>query len=351
AAAAALVEIAPATTFLSALRRGNVHGAIDMGLAPGLLPGRVSLDDGREWYDEWGELPATRGRDTAAILTAAAAGELQTLVLLGADPLADFPDRDLARRALDGAGTVIAVDSFLTESSSKADVVLPAATYAEKSGTTTNLEGRVSRLNAKVTPPGTARPDWMIAVELASRMGGDLGFESLDGLWDEIERLAPSHEGITRARLATSEGLDGIVTGHGGVGRDAGDDDGPARPAPLRWSAASAPAEPPQVDSYSLRLVVTRKLYDGGTSVQRSPSLAPLAAPAALRVNPTDLDRLGLTTGAKVRVTSSRTTLDVDAVADAGVPRGSAQLAWGAEAAELIDSSAAVTDARVETLS
>src|SRR6202521_4067454 len=128
---------------------------------------------------------------------------MQALILLGADPLADFPDRTLAKRGVDGAGFVVAVDCFLTESSRRADVVLPAATYAERGGTFTNLEGRVARLGQKITPPGAAWADWMIAAELAFRLGGDLGFDHLGGVWDEIERVAPSHRGIT-ARLLGS---------------------------------------------------------------------------------------------------------------------------------------------------
>src|SRR5437867_1344728 len=75
---------------------------------------------------------------------------------------------------------------------------LPAATYAERPGTTTNQEGRITRLGQKLTAPGVAWPDWMIAIELAARVGGELGLETLEDLWDEIERLAPSHAGITR---------------------------------------------------------------------------------------------------------------------------------------------------------
>src|SRR5204863_73424 len=111
---------------------------------------------------------------------------------------------------LDGSVVCILGRPSVAES---AHGVVAAAGYAEKSGTTTNLEGRVSRLNQKVTPPGTARPDWMLAVELADRMGGDLGFTSLEDVWDEIERLAPSMQGITRARMASREGLDGILAG------------------------------------------------------------------------------------------------------------------------------------------
>jgi anaerobic selenocysteine-containing dehydrogenase len=146
-------------------------------------------------------------------LTAAAEGRLQGLVLLGADPLRDFPDADLARRGLEGAGFVLAVDLFITDSVARADVVLPAAGFAEKPGTTTNLEGRVSRLHQKVTAPGTARPDWEIAVMLADQLDADLGVESLEGIWDEIERVAPSHAGITHRRIDSREGFDGIVAG------------------------------------------------------------------------------------------------------------------------------------------
>ena len=127
-----------------------MRGAV--GLAPGVLPGRVSLDEGRQWFsDAWGRLPEETGLDAAGILTAAAEGKIQALVLLGADPLSDFPDRALARRALAGAGFVVAVDLFLTESARQADVVLAAAGPGEKSGTTTNIEGRVSVVNQKVT--------------------------------------------------------------------------------------------------------------------------------------------------------------------------------------------------------
>ncbi len=84
------------TRFLSALRRANVHGALDAGLAPGFLPGRVSLDAARDWFtDRWGAVPKERGLDAEGILRAAADGRLDVLILLGADPIADFPDATL----------------------------------------------------------------------------------------------------------------------------------------------------------------------------------------------------------------------------------------------------------------
>ena len=213
AAAAAVLAGIPGVAFLSALRRANVHGALDLGLAPGVLPGRVGLDEGRAWYEHhWStELPAERGLDTAGILAAAAHGRIGALVLLGADPVTDFPDTLGALKGVQGARFAVAVDTFLTDSSRHADVVLPAATYGERRGTFTNLEGRISHLGAIVTAPGTAWPDWMIATELAWRMGVDLGFSSLEDIWAEIGEVSPLHQGVELATLTAAFGSDGVV--------------------------------------------------------------------------------------------------------------------------------------------
>jgi NADH-quinone oxidoreductase subunit G len=413
-AAGALLEARPDTRFLSALRRSNVHGALDMGLAPGVLPGRVGLDEAREWFAaDWPTVPAQIGLDTRGILQAAADGRIDVLVLLGADPLSDFPDHDLAERALAGARMVIAVDTFLTDSSSRADVVLAAAGFAEKPGTTTNIEGRVSTLAQRVTPPGTARADWMIASELAFRLGADLGIESVEGAWTEIERLAPSHEGITLELLRDEGSREGIVVpldrpqaspagadeapaDQQGADADAlatqaaaadtaaetvaleaaateaeaeataadladGDRDdgavpseGPApasRPALLRHVAGAAPVLAP-VDSYSLRLVATRKMYGLGTQLQASPSLAPLSPGTSLAVNPADFDRLGVTVGSRVSVRAARHSMVLPVVPDAGVARGSAALVLHqpeVRVSDLIDAGQSVVELRIET--
>jgi NADH-quinone oxidoreductase subunit G len=398
--AAAVLADRPGVTFLPALRRSNVMGALDMGLSPGLLPGRVTLDAGRQWWGQsWGSMPEQAGLDAAGILQAGAAGRLQGLVLLGADPIADFPDRQLARQAVQGAGFVVAVDTFLNESSRLADVVLPAAGYAERPGTTTNMEGRVTRLGQKIVPPGVAWPDWMIAAELAARLGGDLGVESIEELTDEIVRWAPSHRGLGRlprdgvvvpvsgpavaddhpeTRTGTGAGsstdvseeaLDpvatpgigateqhglpatdvistGISTGGGAV--EIGDE-GVEVPALVSFVAPAEAAALPQLDSYSLRLVVTRKLYGEGTLVGHSPSLAPLGPSPCIRANHYDLDRLGLGTGGRVKVRSNRTSFLADAEVDDGVPRGSVALVFGEQAGDLIDSTQPVIDVRLET--
>ncbi|MCB0992642.1 MAG: NADH-quinone oxidoreductase subunit NuoG, partial [Acidimicrobiales bacterium] len=209
-AVAVLLEKLPEATFLPVLRRGNVFGAIDMGLAPGLLPGRIANDEaGRQWYaSKWSNVAANQGMDTIAMLEAAASGRLHTLLLIGSDPLSDVPDRDLVERAFAGVAEVIAVDTFANASVRRAGVVLPTSTFAEAGGTTTNIEGRVSTLGYMVTAPGTVRDDWTIAAELAWRLGSDLHLESLQDIWDEIEALAPSHFGCTAELLAAdSEGV------------------------------------------------------------------------------------------------------------------------------------------------
>ncbi|MHB8440184.1 MAG: molybdopterin oxidoreductase family protein, partial [Acidimicrobiales bacterium] len=372
---------------------------LDMGLAPGVLPGRVTLDDGRDWFERaWGVVPAGRGRNSAEMLAALSAGELGALILLGADPLGDFPDRTLAEQALGAGAFVVAVDALLSESAARADVVLPATVAHESPGTTTNIEGRVSRLGQKTVPPGQAWPDWMIAAELTARLGGDLGVTSVSELWDEIERLAPSHAGLTASVLAGDAGRDGIVvplvrtgvtlkrrtTPHfdpvatpgieaverqgappraglaeriGGADADAPGASPSGRPSPMSWPQPLRPVAVPAVDGYSMRLVATRRLYDGGAAVEASESLAVLEGAAVLHVAPAELDRLGVTTGGELKVRSARGELVVDVLADADIPAGVVAMAFnvddeqGAGASALIDAGAAVTDVRLETLS
>jgi NADH-quinone oxidoreductase subunit G len=411
-AAAALHDALPEAGVLPTLRRGNVHGALDMGLTPGLLPGHVAVEDAGDWYQgTWDVVPDHRGLDATGILTAAAEGRVQVLVLLGADPIADFPDHDLARRALQKA-TVIALDTHRTASVELASVAFPAAGPDEVTGTTTNIEGRILPVTQKVTPPGTARADWHIAAELAHRLGRELGLESVEDIWDEIERIAPSYTGITAEVLKVAAGRNGVLMPldeaqldelgstvtiasqrHGidagsaaaataaaaadtdeermeaqleakaqqservadddaAPGADSGKAAGPTRPPLLTFARPDAATELPLVDAYGLRLIATRTLYDKGTQVATSRSLAGLSKPARIRLNPADLARLGLDAEATVSVSSPRGRVTLDAVADPGVPAGSAAMFVnhdGADPADLIDVSAPVTTIQVET--
>jgi predicted molibdopterin-dependent oxidoreductase YjgC len=384
-----------------------------MGLTPGLLPGRVDLESGREWFTAaWGSVPAAAGLDTAAILSSMAgdlAGEtagqesagpaVTSLILLGADPLSDFPDRAVAEKALSAGHFVVAVTGHPSESvTSYADVVLPCAVAHERPGTTTNIEGRVSRLAQKLTAPGFAWPDWMIATELAAALGTDLGVCSANDLADELHLTAPAYFGLTAAVLHSDAAHDGvlvpIVAGAApsadvepidpmalpGVesverqgapprsGSAGGDGSVRARIAALGAppallsgipSSDSEAAHVAPADSYALRLVATRRLYDAGSSVTGSPSLTPLVPPLVARANPYDLDRLGATTGDRVRVRSARGELVLPAEVDAGVPRGAVAVDFnvpvgpetpGNAVATLIDTRNPVTEVRLESV-
>jgi len=398
-AARVLAAALPRATFLPALRRGNVFGAIDMGLAPGLLPGRVSLDEGRAWFTgAWGAVPDQPGLDTAGILTSmAAGGGVSGLILLGADPLSDFPDRAVAEAALTAGHFVVAVTGHPSETvDGHADVVLPCAVAHERPGTTTNLEGRVSRLGHKLTAPGFAWPDWMIATELAAALGSDLGVSSANDLADELHLTAPAYAGLTQAVLHSDVAHDGIlvplVAGATGrhdvepidpvalpgvesverqgapprVGSSGGDGNIDLRaaslsavPTQIAGVPEGEPTAVPKADNYALRLVAGRRLYDAGSSVTGSPSLTPLVPALVARANPYDLDRLGAQTGDQVRVRSARGALVLVADADAGVPRGVVAIDYNVPhgpdtpanaVSTLIDSRQPVTDVRLESV-
>ncbi|MHB8430754.1 MAG: NADH-quinone oxidoreductase subunit NuoG [Acidimicrobiales bacterium] len=409
-AAQLLASGLPGARFLPVLRRGNVRGALDMGLAPGLLPGRVTLEAGRAHFVEhWGSVPDEEGRDTAAMLAAAAAAAdsgsqpLDTLIVLGADPLSDFPDRRLARRGLDAAGFVVAVASAPGEVVERADVVLPAAEAHERPGTTTNIEGRLSRLGQKLVPPGQAWPDWMIAAELAAHLGEDMGLDSVADVWDEIERVAPAYRGITRQVLESPTATDGVLVPLPSAGADlpqrraapfdpiafpgvesvehqgappraglvemptaaqgaedetgrlaAGDGSGRA-PVLLAGPVEIAVPHVAPNDRYSFRLVATRRLYDRGSAVSRVPALGALVQPAPLRVNPHDLDALGVTSGASVRLRTATASAVLEVIPDPSLPRQVAAVDFNVElaegtAADLIDVSHPVVEFRLETL-
>jgi len=331
-AALALHDRIADVRFLSLLRRGNVHGALDLGLVPGLLPGRVGLDEGRSRFAEaWPTTPATRGRDALATLQAAADGQVDVLVLLGADILADVPDYDLARRGLEGAGTVIALDLFLTPTVAAADVVLPATAPTETDGTVTNLEGRVSIVARKVTPPGTARPDWMIAVELARRLGVDLGISSPEDALAELGTVSPIHAHLDPGSLAAAT-REGILV-HGGLAL--------VRPAPL---------DVPSHDKNSYRLVVTRSMYDRGVLTAHSRSLAGLAPVTRLTFEPTDFASLGVVEGGSIEVRGPKGNVSVVVGPDPRVVKGTAHVLFnqqGVSAGDLIDATATVVDLTV----
>jgi NADH-quinone oxidoreductase subunit G len=306
-AVGAVLAAAPGARVLPTMRRGNVRGALTAGLSP-----------------------AASSDATPAILEAAADGAIDVLVLLGADPVADSPDADLARRAIARVPHVASVDAFLHDSNAGAHVLLPAAIHGEKSGTTTNVEGRVSDVAQKIVPRGTARADWMVAAALAAALGHDLGFGTLAGVRAAMASRVPAFAPAADPRATRGEG---VLT---------------VRPAPLPAPRAGAAAR--DRNGYNYRLVVSRTLWDGAIATRRSPSLATLARPAEIVLHPTDLARVGVAEGATVRVGVGDVTIALPVRADAGVARGSAWVPAlrGAGLEPLLAGARDVVDVRIE---
>jgi NADH-quinone oxidoreductase subunit G len=309
-ALAEILHVAPQAKVLPVLRRGNVRGAITAGLTP-----------------------QHGAADTAEILALAAAGKIDTLVLLGADPLSDVPDADLARRGLAGTRNIISIDTFMTPSTSQADVVLPAAAFGEKNGTTTNLEGRMSNVAQKITPAGTSRPDWMIAAELANALGKDLGVSSVEEVTAKLVKTVAQF-----APAANTKALchDGVLMNH---------------PTPLTLSRTTVPVQ--DRNSYDYRVVSFRKLYDAAVGTAKSPSLAQLATGATVVVHPLDLARIGVELGANVQVISTKSTVVLPVTTSEDVLRGTAWLPFnqpGNDGREIFDVHADIVDVRIEKL-
>lgn len=305
-------------------------GALDAGLAPGVLPGARR---GTTTPAGWEQAPAFASAGTRDIVAAAEAGTIDVLFVVGADPRTDIPDNNAAQ-ALDKVGTVIAVETHLNATSLAADLVLPAAaTAAEVDGSFTNIEGRLSPVGRKVTPQGTARPDWMIAVEIAAALGHDMGFIDLDELWDDYAMASPLHASVNMAAIAES-GTSGLMLD--------------------RVPAGVAVGMAGQTVGSGLSLISTRTMYDAGTTLAHCPSLAELARTTVAAMHPATLSSHGLSDGDAVTVSSDRGSLTLPCVADEGVPAGGVSIAFNqsdASAASLIDSRQAVTAVTVEAAS
>jgi predicted molibdopterin-dependent oxidoreductase YjgC len=182
-----------------------------------------------------------------------------------------------------------------------------------------------------VTAAGTSQEDWMVAVELADRLGTDLGFGSIEGIRAEIAAVSPIHAELGAAPP------DGVV--FAGTGSTFSVED-----------SGLAPAAP---NSYDFRLVVDRDLYDAAVFTVHSPALANLARGARVSINPWDADRHGLADGAPVRMVTPRTSLVLATHPDERVPRGVARVAFNqpdGPIGELLEAGAPLTDVRLEAI-
>jgi NADH-quinone oxidoreductase subunit G len=275
-------------------RRAGDRGALRAGVHPGLLPGgrRVESEGDRGEVEEvWGRgLDKAPGRDTGAILEAAAARELQVLYLIGVDPLVDYPDAGLARRAVVNAPFLVVQDIALGEYRDVADAVLPAVPFLEKEGHFTDWEGRGQRIRPVRPPTGLARPDWQIFQELSEVLDADMGFTSLDELHREMGRLL----GIREVRLSP-----------GGSRRE------------------------PVEEAEGLTLFSYPLLVDQGRlSVDADELKAALAEEPFMEINPEDADRLELEDGASASLKTEGGEIELPVRVTDGIVAGAAFVPW-----------------------
>lgn len=274
--------------------QANIQGACDMGALPDVFPGHQPVTDPRSrdrFEAVWDrQLNGLAGLTALEMFRAATTGHLCGLFVMGADPLNSAPDRAMVGAALGGLEFLVVQDIFLSETARVADVVLPGASIAEKSGTFTSIERRVQRVRAAVLPPGAARPDWEILLELGARLG--LGGERTDpaAVFDEIAAVLPEYREISYPRLqAEPDGLH-CIGSDGLTGRT------------LRFCGIDyrGPVELPD-DEYPLLMVIGH-----------SPGLAP----GAVSIHPALAAEHGLDHGDPVRVVSRRGALTARAAPD-----------------------------------
>ncbi|MCP3975831.1 MAG: NADH-quinone oxidoreductase subunit NuoG [bacterium] len=309
-AIAGYVTALPNAKVLPLARRGNIFGAIDMGLAPTLLPGRVpvSSEAGRnELEGFWGPLPDTEGRNTAEILSGLQDGTLKALVLVGADPVRDGHNPGVAREALDEAEFIVSFDMFLNDSNQHAAVILPVDGFAETEGTVTNAEGRVQKVNRIAPGPGQSRALWSVLDDLSVRMGGQLAAGDGQTIAKEIATVAPAYRSLSWDRLEWGPERDGVVMPDG-------DGVQTLQYVPTDEGLRKAKGR--------LTLHSGRVLYDGGTRVSQSPALATLTPDPAVHLHPRDASALALTEGQDVDVIGELATLRLPLKVDPTLAEG-----------------------------
>lgn len=324
------------------------QGMLDMGVHPGLEPGYKPA--------------ANLGRDTRAILEAAASGELDALLIFGADPIADFPDADLAQRAMSGSAFTVVMELFPTETAMHADVVLPSAAYAEREGTFTNLERRLQKLEPLLQPPGGAREVWRACRGIARALGRDWGWDSFSDVWDDIRKNVPSHAQVDIERLTQEAPLAGpqnasgfapneedplrlagpggqYPKGHrGGAPFQTGMDwplswelrgfEAKQRPGQIPAEASSASgglpetqAAPVDGDADGFALLSGRFIYDEGTMVSRTAALRAIQKQPYVEINDENAKELGIADGDSVVIAGAGNSVTLPALVN-GIAKG-----------------------------
>lgn len=292
--------------------QNNVQGACDMGGLPNVFTAYqpVNNDEARgkleTAWDVTGMSP-TPGIPVTEMIQKAYEGEFKSLFIIGENPMVSDPDLNHAKKALANLDFLVVQDIFQTETTQLADVVLPAACFAEKDGTFSNTERRVQRIRKAVEPPGDARQDWEIICEIATRMGYKMSFENSNEIFKEIASVTPSYKGITWDRIdklgihwpcpdEAHEGTPILHTAQFTRGKGL-----------FHAIEHAPPAELPDND-YPYILTTGRVLYHyhTGTMTMKTDGLNMLSPECFVEISSNDAKDLGLDTGSMVNVSSRR---------------------------------------------
>jgi formate dehydrogenase major subunit len=310
--------------------QNNVQGASDAGLIPMMLPDYHRVDDpaSRAAMEAlWGvALDPRPGLTVVEIMHAAERREIRGMYVMGENPAMSDPDLAHARAALARLDHLVVQDLFLTETAALADVVLPASAWPEKDGTVTNTNRQVQMGRAAVTPPGEARQDLAIIVDLARRLGLDWRYAHASEVFAEMAEAMPSLANITWDRLDREHSVTYPCPAPGAPGAEIvfrdrfPTQDGRARLVP---AGLSDPAEAPDAD-FPFVLTTGRELehWHTGSMTRRAGVLDALAPEATAALAPAELRRLNIAAGARLRITTRRGVVECAARADPAVPEG-----------------------------
>ena len=297
--------------------QNNVQGACDMGALPNVFPSyqAVSVVDYREKFEKaWNtKLSGTPGLSLLEMTHGGPDGPIKAMYIMGENPMLSDPVIDKVRATLTSLDFLAVSDIFLTETAQLADVVFPAASFAEKTGTFTNSERRVQMVRQALTPLGQCRGDADIIMELSSRLGYVIDFESPAEIMEEITLLAPVYGGMYHDRLDNCWGLQWPCW----------DRDHPGTPFLHKYyftrgkgrfiPAHHIPAKELPDDEYPFILNTGRiyHQYHTGTMSRKSPVLSREADQALLQINPDDARNLGIRDSDMVRLSSRRGAIDL----------------------------------------
>jgi len=309
--------------------QNNVQGACDLGALPNVFPGYQPVSDPKalkKFREVWDteSLSDKPGITMTQMIPGIGEGKIKGMFIMGENPVLSDPNASHVEEALEKIDFLVVQDIFLTETAQLADVVLPAASWAEKDGTFTNSERRVQMVRAAIAPVGGSFADWRIIQRIAQLMGANINFSTPEQIFNEIRRTTPSYAGINYGRIEREGGIQWPCPDIDHPGTQYLHKDGFKRGKGLLTAIAyKPPVELPDKD-YPLLLTTGRMQfhYHTGTMTRRCKSLSTLAAGPALDINPEDATQFGLLEGDSVRLSSRRGNIETKVHITKSVDRG-----------------------------